>query len=124
MNQYFPFFASLCFFFICWISFLWFPYLQLESPNRAILYLTYAIFLTTIVFLILSFEYYLNNLHVSDDEFKKRFKCEPYVNFDFVYDQEYEKRNNFVKFKEMQNSSDSLINLENLNTSELSEFFG
>ena len=92
MYEYLPFLISLVFFLICLASFLLFPVLEKNSTNRMVLYCTYSLFFTIILFLILSCIYYFECLDEPDEVFRKKFKCEPYFFPDFISEEKYKSR--------------------------------
>ena len=74
MNTLFPFIMSLVMFILCWLSLMNLPYLESISSNKVIVYASFSLFISMIVFVMLGMIYRLENLHVNPENLRSNFE--------------------------------------------------
>lgn len=73
MNKYLPFILTILTFIFVWAGLLQFPYLESISPNKTILYGTFSLYVSIIMFVILSSIYRFENMSMTKEELKSEF---------------------------------------------------
>lgn len=75
MNKYLPFVLTILTFILVWGGLLQLPYIESVSPNKAIAYATFSLYVSIIVFVILSSIYRFENSDMTKEELKNEFTC-------------------------------------------------